>query len=269
MAALRDRSRLMTAAPDLAELRAVCQPSSVFERANAEHWAGPLYLRRLSIHLTRQLVRTPISPDGVTWIMIVAGLLGAAALTLPGVLGAALCLVLVQLQLLVDCSDGEVARWRRRFAPSGVYLDRIGHWSTEAALPAALGVRADGGWDSIGGWTTLGLVCSVVHLMNKAETELVHVARAHAGLPLVQDSTATSRPRRRGLARLRGALRFVPFFRAFVAVELTLLTFVAALVDLLAEPLGGTRLLLAVLVPTSFVIAGGHLVGVLSSDRLR
>ena len=260
---------MIAPAPDLAQLREVCQPPSVFDRANAEHWAGPLYLRRLSIHLTRQLVRTPVSPDGVTWIMIAAGLLGAAALTLPGLVGAGLCLLLVQLQLLVDCSDGEVARWRRRFAPSGVYLDRIGHWSTEAALPAALGVRADGGWDSLGGWTTLGLVCSVVHLLNKAETDLVHVARAYAGLPLVQDATTVSRPRRRGLARLRGALRFVPFFRAFVAVEFTLLTFAAALADLAAAPLGATRLLLVVLVPTSFLIAGGHLVGVLSSDRLR
>lgn len=260
---------MIAPAPDLTELRAVCQPPSVFDRANAEHWAGPLYLRRLSIHLTRQLVRTRVSPDGVTWMMIVAGLLGAAALTVPGLLGAALCLVLVQLQLLADCSDGEVARWRRRFAPSGVYLDRIGHWSTEAALPAALGIRADGGWGSIGGWTTLGLVCSVVHLLNKAETELVHVARAHAGLPLVQDTTTVSRPRRRGLARLRSAVRYVPFFRAFVAVELTLLTFAAALLDLAAGPLTATRLLLTLLVPTSFVIAGGHLVGVLSSERLR
>jgi hypothetical protein len=255
--------------PDLAELRRVAQPPSVFDRASAEHWAGPLYLRRLSIHLTRQLLRTRISADAVTWIMIVAGLLGAAALTLPGLLGAVLCVLLVQLQLLVDCSDGEVARWRRTFAPSGIYLDRLGHWSTEALLPVALGVRADGGLGSIGGWTTLGLVCSVVHLLNKAETELVHVARAHCGLPPAPDTAATARPRRRGLARLRGALRWFPFFRVFVAVEFSLVVLVAAVLDLVVGDLVATRLLLAVLVPTSFVIAGGHLVGVLTSRRLR
>jgi hypothetical protein len=255
--------------PELAELRRVAQPPSVFDRANAEHWAGPLYLRRLSIHLTRQLLRTRISADAVTWIMIVAGLLGAAALTLPGLLGAVLCVLLVQLQLLVDCSDGEVARWRRTFAPSGIYLDRLGHWSTEALLPVALGVRADGGVGSIGGWTTLGLVCSVMHLLNKAETELVHVARAHCGLPPAEDTAATSRPRRVGLARLRAALRWLPFFRVFVAVEFSLVVLVAAVADLVVGDLVATRLLLAVLVPLSFVIAGGHLVGVLTSRRLR
>jgi len=255
--------------PPLAELREVAQPPSTLSRANAEHWAGPLYLRRMSIHLTRQLLRTSISPDGVTWVMIVCGLVGAAALTLPGLGGAVLCALLVQLQLLVDCSDGEVARWRRQFSPSGVYLDRIGHYSTEAALPVALGIRADGGWGSVGGWTTLGLVCAVVHLLNKAETDLVHVARAYAGLPLAADAVATTRPRRSGLARVRGALRFVPFFRAFVAVELTLLVLLAALADLVLGGLHGTRGLLTVLVPLSFVIAGGHLLGVLSSSRLR
>ncbi len=259
----------MKPAPHLGELRAVSQPPSVFDRANAEHWAGPLYLRRLSIHLTRQLVRTGVSPDTVTWGMIVAGLLGAAALTLPGLVGAVLALLLVQLQLLVDCSDGEIARWRRRFAPSGVYLDRIGHWTTEAALPAALGIRADGGWSAIGGWTTLGLVCSVLHLISKAETELVHVARAFAGLPLVQDTTATARPRRAGLARVRSALRFVPFFRAFVAVEFTLLAALAAFGDAVVGDLTATRGLLVVLLGLAPVIAAGHLLAVLTSSRLR
>ena len=36
---------------------------------------------------------------------------------------------------------------------------------TEAALPIALGIRADGGWDSIGGWTTLGLLIAVLVLL--------------------------------------------------------------------------------------------------------
>lgn len=253
----------------MAELIAVTQPESVLGRANAEHWAGRLYMRKVSPYVTRELLRTSITPDGVTWLMIVSGLLAALALASFGLVGAVLCVVLVQAQLLFDCSDGEVARWRRHSSPVGVYLDRIGHYSTEAALPIALGVKADGGWTSIGGWTTLGLVCAVLHLLNKAETDLVHVARAYAGLPLVKDATGTSRPRAGVLSLVRGVLRFVPFFRAFVAVEFSFLVLVAALVDVALGDLAGSRVLVVALVPIGVVIAGGHLLGVLTSSRLK
>ena len=125
--------------PTIAELRAATQPASIFERNSGEHWAGRLYMRRVSPYLTRALVRTPISANGVTWLMIGCGLAAAAVLTLPGVAAALGAVLLIQLQLLLDCSDGEVARWRAEKSTAGVYLDRIGHWLTEAALPIALG----------------------------------------------------------------------------------------------------------------------------------
>ena len=108
--------------------------------------------------------------------MIPAGLLGALSFTFAGIWPAVLGVLLVQLQLLLDCSDGEVARWRKQFSPIGVYLDQLAHYSTEAAIPAAIGVRADGGWDSIGGWTALGLLASVLILFLKSETHLVQYA---------------------------------------------------------------------------------------------
>ena len=253
----------------MAELIAVVQPESVLGRANAEHWAGRLYMRKVSPYLTRELLRTSITPDAVTWLMLLSGVLGAVALASLGLVGAVLCVVLVQGQLLLDCSDGEVARWRKHSSPVGVYLDRIGHYSTESALPIALGIRADGGWGSIGGWTTLGLVCAVLHLLNKAETDLVHVARAYAGLPLVKDATATSAPRTGLLSSLRRAVRFVPFFRAFVAVEFSFLVLVAAIVDAIGGDLIGSRILLVALVPLGVLIVVGHLLGVLTSARLR
>jgi hypothetical protein len=59
--------------PSITDLRATCQPESLVGRVNAEHWAGRLYMRRVSLHLTRQLVRTPLSADAVTWLMIASG----------------------------------------------------------------------------------------------------------------------------------------------------------------------------------------------------
>ena len=96
----------------IAELKRVAQPPEVRQRRNAEHWTASLYLRSLSPYLTWLLLRTSVSANGVTGLMILVGWSTAAALLVPGIAGAALAVVLGQLQMLVDCCDGEVARWR-------------------------------------------------------------------------------------------------------------------------------------------------------------
>jgi phosphatidylglycerophosphate synthase len=255
--------------PTIAELRAETQPPTLFERNSGEHWSGRLYMRRLSPYLTRLLLPTRVSPNAVTGLALAAGLAAAVLLSIPGVVPAAGAVVVIQLQMLLDCSDGELARWRRQHSATGIYLDRIAHYVTETAFPVALGVRADGGWDSVGGWTTLGLVIAVLVLLVRTESALVHVARAEAGKPLVEDTTEVAAPRATGLRRVRRALGFLPFFRAFVAIEATLLAFAAAVVDSLAGDQVGTRVLLLVLLPIAFLTAAGHLVAILASSRLR
>jgi phosphatidylglycerophosphate synthase len=258
--------------PALEQLRAVAQPPEHMARYNAEHWSGALYIRHLSIHATRALLPTGISPNGVTWLMIVVGVLGAFALPVPGLVGPLVCAVAMQVQILLDCSDGEVARWRQRFSPAGIYLDRVGHYSTEAAIPIALGLRADG-WTptdplAVGGWSTVGLVVAVLVLMNKAFTDLVHVARAKSGRPPLEDVEASTRSRVSGLAAVRRAFGYLPVFRAFIAVEASLLALAAGVVDVVRGDLLGTQVLLVVMVPLAVVTAAGHLVGVLTSSRL-
>ena len=255
--------------PSIAELRAATQPESLLGRVDAEHWAGRLYMRRLSPFVTRLLIATPLSPNAVTALMIASGLLAAVSLTLPDIWGAVGAFALVQLQLLFDCCDGEVARWREQFSPKGLYLDRIGHVTTDAALPAALGVRAAGGWDALDGWTSLGLLVAVLVLLIKAESHLVEVARAYAGRPLVAPPPESAAPRAGLLRRLRRAAGVLPLYRAFLAIEVSVLVLAAALVDLALGNLSGTRTLLLALVPLALVTAVGHLVAILASERLR
>ena len=255
--------------PSIAELRATTQPASLFARNSGEHWAGRLYVRRLSPYLTRPLLRTRVTPNAVTWGMIAVGLLAAAVLTLPGVIPAAVAALLIQCQILLDCVDGEIARWRRQFSPAGIYLDRLGHYVTETALPIALGIRADGGWDELGTYTMLGLLAAVLALLVRTESALVHVARAEAGKPVVEDTAEVAAPRTSGLRRVRRALGFFPFFRAFVAVEATLLALAAALLDLVLGDLEATRVLVIALVPIAAITAAGRLFAILSSERLR
>src|SRR3954451_21903310 len=258
-----------TQRPSIAELRAVAQPARIFERNSGEHWAGRLYVRRYSPYLTRLLLPTRVTPNAVTWAMVVVGVLAAAVLTVPGLWAAIAAVALIQLQILLDCTDGELARWRRQFSPAGIYLDRFAHYFTETLLPIALGIRADGGWDSIGGYTTLGCLAAVLALLVRVETALVIVARAEAGLPVAADTVAVAAPRVSGLARVRRMLAFFPFFRAFVAIEATILALVAAIADSFVDGVPFTRGLVIALVPVAAITVVGHLAAILSSSRLR
>ena len=240
--------------PSIEELRAVAQPASIFARNSGEHWAGRLYVRRVSVHLTRALLRTPLTPNAVTWLMVVDGLLAAAVLTLPGLGAAAGVVALIQLQILLDCSDGEVARWRGISSPVGIYLDRLGHWLTETALPIGLGVHT--------GHVELGLIAALLQLLIKGQSALVAVARLEAGLPKLEDRADVVAPRPSVLRAARRAAARAPFYRVFVAVEFTLLALVAAVAGLMDE-------LLWVVVGAGAVTAVLRLLAILTSDRLR
>jgi phosphatidylglycerophosphate synthase len=253
--------------PSIAELRAVSQPPELVLRRSAEHWAGRLYMRRLSLHVTRRVLSLRVTPNGWTVAMIGIGLVAAAVLAVPGVATAVAAAAAVQVYLLLDCVDGEVARWRQSTSAAGVYLDRLGHYAVEAALLIGLGVRADGGPGAIAGMTALGLVAAVLALLGKAETDLVTVARAAGGLPTAVEPDATSR-----VTTLHGARQLfalVPVHRIIGAIELSLLAVVAAAVDAATGSLAGSRALVVATVVIGAVVALGHPVMILTSQRLR
>jgi phosphatidylglycerophosphate synthase len=242
-------------------LRAVTQPPSIFARNSGEHWAGRLYIRRASPYLTQRLIPTRLTPNAVTWLMILVGVAAAVLLAIPGIATAAAAVVLIQVQILLDCSDGELARWRRQYSTLGIYLDRLGHYVTETLFPVAIGIRADR--------VTLGLVAALLALAVRTESALVAVARLETGQGRAEDTAAVAAPRLSLLARLRRAAGFFPFFRAFIAMEATLLALVAAIVDAAAGDHHGTRVLVAALVPIAAVTAAGHLAAIVTSARLR
>lgn len=258
--------------PSIAQLREVCQPTSIRGRVNAEHWTGDLYMRHISPYLTRVLLRAGFSANGVTWLMIISGAGAGAALLIPGIWGPLLAVVLAQLQMLWDACDGEVARWRGTSSPAGVFLDKVGHYVAESLIPLALGVRAAqglGGMSDHYGWTTLGAVLAMLIMFNKALNDMVHVARAHNGLERLPEHEGVAAPRSGLLARLRRAARFVPFHRIYHSIELSLIIFAVAIVDLFVGDVAATRVLVVVLVPAAGLAVAGHLVAILTSARLR
>lgn len=258
--------------PSIAEVRAICQPDAVRMRANSEHWVADAYLRKISPHLTRILLRTSISANGVTFLMILTGVGAASALLIPGLPGGVLAAILGQLQMLWDCCDGEVARWRETSSPKGVFLDRVGHYVTEGLIPIALGLRAagfpDSGWMA-SPWPLVGALLAVLILWNKALNDMVHVARAYNDLSKLADVKGVGVPQARGIRRLRSLARLFPFYRAYHSVELTLLALAAGIVDAFVGNLAATQALVAGLAILGVVTVTGHFIAILSSSKLR
>ncbi len=247
-------------------------PAGVKDRRSGEHWAGRLYMREISLRWTRHLVNARVTPNQLTYLMVVAGVAAGAVLLVPGLAGALVAALLIQLYLLLDCVDGEVARWRRQTSVTGVYLDRVGHYLAEAALLVGFGVRAADvfaveehapNWL----WAFLGTLAALGAILIKAETDLVDVARTRSGLPAVRDEAAA--PRSSGVAAARRAASALKFHRLVGGVEASLLILVVAILDLVRGDLFFTRLGVALLAAIAVLQTLLHLVSILASSRLR
>ncbi|NBE96955.1 CDP-alcohol phosphatidyltransferase family protein [Nonomuraea sp. KC401] len=251
--------------PSVAELRRVAQPDGHLQRRNGEHWAGVLYMRRMSIYVTWLMARTPVTPNQLTWVMTVAGVVAGVVLALPGLWAAVFAALLVQVYLLLDCSDGELARWTGKTSLVGVYLDRVGAYFTEAALLAGLGWRASvvlPDW-----YTVLGVAAALGAILIKAETDLVEVARAKGGLAAATEASVGQF--RSGLLGLgRRVLSATKFHRIVQPVELSLLALATAVIDLVTGDLTPTRVLLVACFAAACLQVVLHLVSILASRRL-
>lgn len=264
MAVGRHYSQPVRDVPPAAELRAITQPPSLLERRSGEHWAGRLYMRRISPYVTRLALRLGLSANQVTWLMIAVGLVGAWTFALPGVV-AVLGVVGIQLYLLLDCVDGEVARFTKTQSVVGVYLDRWGHYVVEGSMFAALGVRAADGTDQLG-YMVLGMAGAFLALLSKAETDLVDSARLQSGFGPMPEAATTMQ--HGGLAAGRRVADYFPIHRVVHATEASLLAAVAVIVDTVRDDLWATRGLIIVMIAVVAIVVPLHLVSILNSRRL-
>jgi phosphatidylglycerophosphate synthase len=241
--------------PTIAQLREVCQPPSVTGRSNAEHWVADLYLRRISLYLTRILLKTPITANGVTYLMIATGVSISLALQISGISGLLIAFLLSQLQMLWDCCDGEIARWRNTQSPKGVFLDRLGHYLTESLIPIALAYRIS---DSDFELLFFASLISIFILLNKGFNDSVHVARAFSQLPKIADSQDVGKPKSVLLKVARAPFRVFAIQRLFHSVEMSILILLFA----------GNENLIRIGVPVAAFVTAGHLLSILSSRKL-
>ena len=249
------------AKPSIAQIREISQPISVTGRSNAEHWVADLYLRRISPYLTRMLLKTPITANGVTYLMILTGVSISAALFIPGYKGILLALFLSQLQMLWDCCDGEIARWRNTQSPKGVFLDRVGHYLTESLIPVAFALR-------LAGWPTaeptdwklpfMGGLISILILWNKALNDIVHVSRAFAGLEKLADSKDNRNATKTWLKLAKTPFKVIAVQRLFHSVEMAIVIAI----------FGNNERLITWGFYLALFVTAGHMVSILGSRKL-
>jgi phosphatidylglycerophosphate synthase len=257
------RSKTDRAIP-MDQIRSLAQPPSTLSRRNAEHWLSGVYGRRVSIYFTWLAVRLGVSADTVTALMIVIGLIAAGLVAVQGWVGPVIGAVLMQFYLVLDCSDGEIARCTNTESPRGVYLDRLGHYAIDATIFSAFGIRASD-WFASPGWAFAGFATAIVVVLIKVETDLVDVSRVRGGLGALPDAA----PSIRGTAgSLRKAVDVLPFHRILGAVEASMLIAIVAIIDAGLGDLTATRILVTVFGVVAVVVFVGHLISILASDRL-
>lgn len=104
-------------------------------------------VRRLSRQLTPVALRLGLRPNQITVASLFIGLLAAGCFATGVRAGLVAGALLLQLSLVVDCVDGEVARYTRAFSSLGAWLDastdRIKEYACYAGL--AFGVATDSG----------------------------------------------------------------------------------------------------------------------------
>jgi phosphatidylglycerophosphate synthase len=224
-------------------------------------------MRKLSPYATIVFARLGWSPNAVTVCFMLAGVAAGVLTAVPGLAAAVGVFLLIQLYLLFDCADGELARYTGRFSAAGVYLDRMGHYIAEALLLAGLGVRAQGHFALSGGYVSAGLAAAICATLIKAETDSVIVARASSGLDGKHADEALA-PRSQGLALARRLASMLRVHRIIQAVELSCLILIAGIVDAVAGDLTATRVLTIAALVVGAAMAGAHLVAIVASRRL-
>jgi len=96
--------------------------------------------RKLSRSLTHWLLQTSLSPNQITMLSCMVGMLGTLCF-LPGGYWGPLCGALfLQFSVVLDCCDGEVARVKFMESPLGDWLDIVCDTAVHIAIFLGMGV---------------------------------------------------------------------------------------------------------------------------------
>ncbi len=101
----------------ISELRKICQTK--YRRISGSEFIH----RRISIYITKLVTGTNVSANQITVLGFVLGVIGVILVSLTNIFIIFIGLFLLLLWAVLDCVDGEVARYRGTVSVMGQYLD--------------------------------------------------------------------------------------------------------------------------------------------------
>ena len=189
--ALRGGSAALRAGVE-AELAGIDEARVLLERANRpdDGFYSTFVLRRASKPVTSLALRLGLSPNRVSLFSLVVGLTAALCFATGSWWGLLAGALLMQASLVIDCVDGEVARFTRSFSDLGAWIDASTDRVKEYAAYAGLAAGSLRSGQDI--WLLASLVMVMQTVRHVGDYNFSRVQRIREGwvpaLPLAQRS---------------------------------------------------------------------------------
>jgi phosphatidylglycerophosphate synthase len=107
---------------------------------------------KVSMRITRLLARTRLTPNHVTLVAVVFGLIAATLVSGGRYWPAAIGGVLLEINSILDSCDGELARLRFQYSRLGQWLDNLSDDVVDNLFIIGAGIGAGGPWQ----WIAIG-----------------------------------------------------------------------------------------------------------------
>ena len=110
-------------AESIKELRRICQEPT----KNTDSWYYRNFPRRISIYFTKILLITGFTANQVTVLALAMSIISGILLSFGDPFHSVIGALLFQVRNILDCVDGEIARYRGSASISGEYLELLVH----------------------------------------------------------------------------------------------------------------------------------------------
>jgi hypothetical protein len=118
--------------PSIKELRKLTKKS--YWSPTQQFW------HNVGVYFTWIFARTPITPNQVTALWVLMQCVGPLLFINGNYSYMIIGVIIYHLGLLVDCADGQLARYKKQYSVMGIYLDHIGHHISISILLVSLSV---------------------------------------------------------------------------------------------------------------------------------